>query len=201
MPRFSILEQILSVERYRQRVSEKRGGYAMPVLGKRAMSPAEGPFLVTNARGRFAATRVSRDGFVNFGFSPSPPDESQDELLLRLYEAARHFSALEGWSTRCSRVSEAIDRLRGSGLSPRSLIIPMATVKEVCGVELQASESGFVTKIEGDVRVYVAPLPEDAALVLPAPETLGLFSRVGDYVGIVMKHANRTLMVVGRDVA
>ncbi len=200
MPSFPILEQVLVVDRQRQRVSERRGGASVPALGRQRTSPEHNPFLVTNARGQFVLTRPASDGYVNYGFSLSP-NEDMDELLQALYRAILQQSSSTGWQTRCTSVAEGITRLRQSGSEPRSVVLPKSLLREVCGEEVPSVESGYVTTLEQSIRVFVAGLPDGAGIVMAAPPILGMCTRIGDYVGIVLPRANRTMMVIGHGVA
>jgi len=200
MPTFPILEQILSVDRFRQRVSERRGGFAQASLGQWKSEPKMAPFLVTNARGHYVPTNISTSGYVNFGFSPSPLDEDPDMLLRAFYADSVKASVDHRWTNRCSSISDAIMHQRSLGYNPKSIVMPASLLHEVCGQQ-SADANGYVTTIEGGIRIYVSGLPAGAALVLADPSSLGMYTRVGDYAGVVIQRANQTVMVVGRDVA
>jgi len=197
---FSILEQVLVVDRHRQRASGKQG-FSTPYLCTAKVIPSSVPLVVTNARGGFVGTRPSKDGDARYGFSLLSEEGDPDVLVLALYRDVRGLSTQGNWGNRCSSVLVAMERLRKSGLEPKSLILSSALLKEVCGEKAASVKGGFVTTLEGGLQVFVAALPDGAALVLPSPEKLGFYTRVRDYVGVMIRRADQTIMVVGRDLA
>ncbi len=196
---FRVLERLLVAERRKQRGANV--GFSVPALEERSASQEDGPFFVTNMRGQFLPTRVSSAGMVRFGFSQIPP-EDDDKLLVPLH---RTISSQEP-AKRCTTIKEAAERLRTSGFDVRSVVLPESWLPEICGPDFDTSNAktlmekqGYVTKVE-EAQVLVADLPSDLAFVAAAPALVGVYTRIADYLGLLVFRANRAIVAVTRDV-
>lgn len=196
---FRALERMLSPERIHQRAG--RVGYAVPALQERPTPSEEGPFLVTNMRSQFVSTRVSREGLVRYAFSEVPP-ENDDEILVKIHET---ILAQPNWSNRCTSIVEAMAFLRQQSLEPRTIVLPTQWLPEIDpGIEIEGaktlmSHQGYVTKLD-DVQVLVADLPLEKALVAAAPTLTGVYTRISDFLGILLLRADRSIVAVTRGV-
>ena len=195
---FTALERMLSTERFQQRAGAV--GHAIPALIERASREADGPFLVTNMRGTFLPTRLASSGVVRFGFSEVPLEED-DLILAELHKVVSRLSDGEGWSNRCTSVQEAVARIRGTTLEPKTIVIPPSML-DTLGLDLgeeaaraRMARQGYVTKID-EMQVLLANLPDGQALVAAAPSVLGVYTRVGNHLGILLQRVDRALVVV-----
>lgn len=202
---FSPLARMLLTERHRQRAATM-GGFASPAIQERKIEEGAMPLLVTNARGGFVEfPRLTREGCARYGFSLIPVSQ-EDVLLGVLYRAVSELSTRHGWLNRCRGVPEAVDRLRSAGLEPRSLIIPESMLPvvmdpgyDLTAVRRLATLRGFVGVVDG-MQVMLSNLPEGAAIVAAGAPHVGIYTRVGDHLGLLLQRVNR-IMVIARDLA
>lgn len=209
----SILSRVLVCERHNMRMPEKveasmRSGVSTrPLFNEVVVSEDVEPLLVTNADRRFVPTRRSSTrGVARFGFSEVSLDE-EPAILAEMYMSLLDISLSHGWSNRCNSVSEAVDRLRGSSIEPAFLIVPESVLPDICGPQYDAAQTagrmmrqGYVAVVD-KMKVLPADLSPGSALVLAAPSFFGLYTRVGDYLGVMIQRADRSVMVVGDGVA
>jgi hypothetical protein len=200
----SALACIFTTERRRQR--QAAVGFSVPAMGEVRVPEDAMPLLASNMRGTFLPTRRSGAGIGRYGFSPCRVEE-EPLALSALYQALTELSTREGWANRCSDLTQAIERLRSSGFEPRSMVIPEQTLRDVCGpdCDLEAARrsmavQGHVAVVDG-IRVLLSNLPGGAALVCAAPEVVGLYTRVGDHLGVLVQRVDRAIMVVRHDMA
>jgi len=85
-------------------------------------------------------------------------------------------------------------------------VIPSDVVAEICGegFTIEAAEQamttqGFVAEVSG-LKVLIAPLLKGAALLTASPPLVGVYTRVGDYLGLQLCNAHQNIVVVN-DVA
>ena len=195
---FTVLERMLVTERRGRRAANV--GHSIPALQERPASMDEGPFLALNMKRVFLPTRVSSSGVVRFGFSEVPLGED-DELLLVLHHA---ISALPSVN-RCTSLRAAMERIRGHHLEPRTIVLPEAWLPEMCGPDFDLSQAktlmgtqGYVTKVD-EMQVLVADLPADKAFVASVPALVGVYSRIADYLGLLLFRVDRAIVAVTRD--
>lgn len=182
------------------------GGFSIPAMSERAATKDEGPFLVTNMRRTFLPTRRSSDGNVRFGFSECLP-EQDGALLAELYQVLSELSHRQGWTNRCRGLSEAAERLRMLGADPFHLVVGPDQLAEACGktVSIEDAEKmmlaqGFVAEVSG-VKVLAGPLPPGAAMLTASPSQLGIYTRVDDRLGLLIKRVDRAVVLVGDGLA
>jgi hypothetical protein len=59
---------------------------------------------------------------------------------------------------------------------------------------------GYVTVVSG-MQVLMSPdLPDGSALVMGPPSAVGLYTRTGDYLALLLQRVDRSLVVVQPDV-
>lgn len=197
---FMALERMLVAERHSQRAN-RGAGHSIPALQERPSSPEEAPFLSTNMKRAFLPTRLSSASTVRFGFSSVSLGED-DQLLLPLHQAISALSK-EG---RCTSLGEAMTRLRTNNYEPRTVVIPESWLPEICGPDFDVSTAktlmgrqGYVSKVD-EMQVLVADLPSDKAFVATAPALVGIYTRIADYLGLLLFRADRAIVAVTRDV-
>jgi len=195
---FTALERLFATERLRQRAAPQ-GGFAVPAMHERAATDSDGPFLATNMRAAFLPTRTSREGIVRYGFSLVPVG-TDDRLLGELYRTLLSFPASDA-PPRCTSVQQAIARLHSHGMTPRTLLIPSSALAEIVpGLSVEVAEESMRTKSEvavvGDLTILLADLPDGAALVAAAPALVGVYTRVGDYLGVLVQQSTKTVVAV-----
>lgn len=209
----SILGRFLVSERRNMRMPEKleasvrSGVSSRPILNEIPIEEDAGPLLVTNASGQFVPTvRSKTRGVARYAFSEIPVEE-ESQLIAELYMTLLEASLAKRWRNRCNSVAEAVDRLRESTLEPTYLIVPEEALPEICGPDYDPAmvdhlmmTQGFVSVVD-EIRILPANLPSNGALVTTAPALVGLYTRVGDYLGVMLQRVDRTVMVVGDGVA
>ena len=191
----SVLSQILQVIRHRRR-SDPRGGFSPLLMYEDVVEEDATPILVTNSRGKFIRGKLSATSILRAAFFECSI-EDEGVITRRLYETLSELSVQCSWATRCTSVQEASARLASSGLEPKSIVLPYASLPALLGTEAAqaAPMQGFVATID-TVRVFAADLPPQGALVFGEPLLTGLYIRAGDYVGIAILRADRAVMVV-----
>jgi hypothetical protein len=202
---FAALERILQTERLRQRAAQ-RGGFSTPGLCFMAVEPEAAPLLASNMRGKFQLTRRNAEGMAPLGFSECPVGQ-EGPILNELHRTIWDLSVRENWSNRCTAVAEAVDRLRASGVEPKSLVVSENQVAGLLGPDFDFDAArrsmavqGFVTMVDG-MQLLLSDLPDGCALVAGPPAAVGIYMRVGDHLGMLFQRVNRVLMVVRPHVA
>lgn len=162
----SLLSHLFRVERYRPRASETVG-HAAPVIVEMEADPSLTPLLVSNMIGAFLPSRVSSSGTLRYAFSACPL-EKEDAWFHSMVKAAG-----SNWGTHPT-LEEALARIRSAGRVPKCVVSP--------------------TKI---------PVPEECSLVLTSEpsfvvvsEEAGLYTRIGDFVGVAVYRADTSLAVI-----
>lgn len=188
----SVLSYLLLTERHRPRAASG-SGFATPVMMERESPEGSDPCLVSTTRGGFVVTRRTLEGAYRFAFFHCPI-EREGEVVTNLYRAVWDHSTTLGWGNRFRTPREALAAMRDTPaktvILPRSLAESFAPGQEI--------PEGKVTIVNG-LHVLVAPLPEQSAIVASAPATLGVYTRVGDHLGLQLTAVRQRLMVVGPD--
>jgi hypothetical protein len=200
--KLSVLERVLFVERHRRQASAA-GGFSLPVMLQDQVSPEDEPLMVSNMRGDFLEGRRSKDGVSRFAFFPCPL-EREDEVLRQLCHTLLRISTASNWGNRCRSVSEAMAFMVRQGLEPRTRVAPLSLLKEACGVAVGEDEAenlmlaqGHIAEVDGVRLVTTTALPQGAALLAAAPAIVGTYFRVDDCLGVMIRQANRSLVLVG----
>lgn len=188
----SILAHLLVTERHRQRAAPA-GGFSIPFMSEREVPPETEPLLVTNARGSFTQTRRSRDGLARFGFSPCPL-EDEPILLGRLYNALESLSRASNWHNQFNTTAGAIESMRGTSCKPKNLVVSESLVSQFTTDE----SGGLVGSVDG-IRVLSANLPLGGALLFTNPSALGVYVRIGDYLGLQFYNVRQSVAVIKVD--
>jgi hypothetical protein len=186
----SIFSHLLQAERYRQRAASE-GGFSIPVMSERVVPPESEPLLVTTSRGGFVLTRRSHEGLARYGFFPCPLEE-EPLLLGRFYEALWAFSEAQGWHNRFGSVGEALEVMRASSYPPKVLTLPESLVARM------GAQGTTVGELEG-VHVLSSALPEGTALLTAHPVSVGVYTRVGDHLGLQFTSVSQAVAVVRTD--
>ena len=201
--RVSALELVLETERIRRQASVTGAGFAVPALYQYPAKPDEGPFLVTNARGSFLLGRSKYD-IIRLAFSECPLG-GESRLFSELHRVLWGISVQRQWSNRCSSIAQAVAQMRESGLEPRAIVVSPSFLEDTCGTPLTLEEAeemmlaqGHVAESDG-VKVLAAGLPEGAAFVATA--SVGVYFRIDQHLGVLIRRADRSLVLVGDDVA
>lgn len=191
----SLWERLLVTERYRQRAAPD-GGFSVPIMLERMVDPAYEPVLVSNTKGKFVVTRV-KDGVAKFAFFACGVDE-EGPALAELYRTLLGLSSHPGWPTPATTVQEALRKMPFA----KSVILSPDLTAEVCGAEFTAEQCSILMQLQGHLAVVngvqflSAPLPEKCALLLAAPDKFGVYTRVGNYLGIQLLNVRQTALVV-----
>jgi len=209
----TVLGRLFVPERRNMRTPEKlqasirSGVSARPALNELEVPEDVEPLIVTNAARQFVPTRRSvTRGVARYGFSEVPVEE-EEQLVIELYMSLLDYSLRNRWGNRCNSVTEAVARLRRSELEPALLVVPESVLPDICGPDFDPTWAAQMMKAQGyvatvdNMQVMTADLPAGAALVSTHPESSGLYTRVGDYLGIMIQRADRAFMVVGDGVA
>jgi len=200
--RTSALEILLKTDRIRRRADQSRGaGFAVPVLMEYSDELCNAPFLSSNMRGTFLQTRLSRDGIVRFAPTFCPPGK-EGPLMVELFRVLSEVSEREGWSNRCKDLTEAQDVMRSLGETPRALVVPPSTLEEACGEAMPVEQAerlmmmqGYVSRTSDGLLILASDLPEGKSLL--ASDSVGAYVRSYDHVAVLIRKADRSLVMVG----
>ncbi len=170
----SILSRILVATRHRLRAAHTQAGFATPTLQEVPLSPKEEPLLASNTQGRLVETRVSTRRLVaRFGFFTCPLDQ-EPSYLVQAYDDLLSCPLVP----RATSVDEACKLLGSRGTEPQHVVAP--------------SKMGTWERL----HYHEAPLREGTALVLTTPPLVGHYTRIGDYVGILLLNVDLTICLV-----
>lgn len=200
----SALERLLVTERHRQRAAAE-GGFSVPVMLERQVQAGDEPIFVSNTKGVFVQTRRSKEGAARYGFFYCPLGQEK-AVLVRLHQAIWDISTTLNWPNRARSVQEGLAKFEGFRVEVRALVIPFEVVKETCGedftpetAEQAMAYRGYLAEV-GTMRVLVAPLPKGSAILTAAPALVGVYTRVGDYLGLQLCNVRQNIVVVRNDV-
>lgn len=196
---FTALERLLTTERLRQRAAPN-GGFSVPALHEVSLTGDVNPLLASNMKGSFLPTKVSAKGLARYGFSHIPVG-ADDVLLRELHRTLYALSIQENWTNRCKSIREAQERLQSFSLEVKTLIVGPSRLAEIApGLSLQDAwaemRRNSAVAIVEDITVLLADLPEGAALVATAPSLVGSYTRVGSYLGVLLRSVHRNIVVV-----
>ena len=201
---YAALERMLVPERFRQRAAP-RGGFSTPTLCFMAVEEDSLPILATNARGKFLPTRINSEGCAPLGFSFCPIRQ-EGPILNDLYRTLERLSIENGWGIRCTSIPEAMDRLQALDIEPKSLVVSESQMAALLGttVDLETARramgfQGYVSVVAG-MQLLLSDLDTNQALVVGPPAMTGVYMRSGDYLGVQLHRANRSLVLVQPDV-
>lgn len=176
----ALFAHIFVPERHRQRAGDV--GFAVPAFSE--VEYADGreiePLLATNMRNTFVRTRVSTHGHARFGFSECEVDH-EGELLCEFHRVLVETIRQEGWKNIASSVPTGIELLQSLGFAPKVVVVA-------------PSDSGQA--ISDGVYQVVADLPTGAALVMALAAQVGLYTRVGNHMGLLAYRVDRALVAV-----
>lgn len=213
MIRISALERMFQVERIHRQSSTgwnrsptgTHGDFRIPVLQECVVPADAGPFIATNRRGTLLQVPRSKDGSVRFAFSECPLEDER-KLLGELYRVLWKLSTEHEWPTRCRSIPEAKRRMEIIGMKPKHLIVPVPLLEAACGTAFSVEEAektmamqGFIAEVDGGLQVLAADLPGGTALLSTEPELVGLYTRVDDWLGVLVQRANRSILLVAED--
>lgn len=185
---FSIFSYLLVAERLRPRATSG-AGFSIPAMSERGVVDGLDPILVTNARGSFATTHKNREGMARFGFSPCTL-EGEPELLTVLMRQVLNLAIERGWGNHFSSVGEAVDFMNNSRFKPKNLVLPRGVVSRF--TDADGVQHG---KVEG-LQLLSTDLPNKCAILTTDAPALGVYVRVGDYVGLQLYNIDKTLAVI-----
>jgi hypothetical protein len=86
---------------------------------------------------------------------------------------------------------EAIEFMRASPCKPKNLVISENLVSQFITDE----SGGLVGSVDG-IRVLSAKLPMGAALLFTNPPALGVYVRIGDYLGLQIYNVRQSVAVI-----
>jgi hypothetical protein len=93
--------------------------------------------------------------------------------------------------------------MESQGITPRSFIVGPSFLEEAAGKSLSEEDlnklmrlQGHITEVEG-VKVLASCLPPGKAILTTVPSQVGQYIRTGDYLGLLICRANRSLVLVG----
>lgn len=199
--RATVLERLFQTDRLRRRSTT--AGFAVPGLFERAVLEHQAPFVASNMRSSFILTRRSIEGNVRHGFSEVSVDD-EDRLLVELFRVLWDLGRTHHWPNRCNSIEQARATLEALELGPEAWVVPFSLVEEIAGeplsredAEMLMVEQGYVAQTSDGIRVMVAELPADTAMLCTYP--LGYYTRVDNWVGLLVCQADRCAILVGDD--
>jgi hypothetical protein len=185
---FSIFSYLLVTERIRPRGSSG-AGFAMPAMSERGVPEGLDPILVTNARRSFVVTRRNKEGVARFGLSPCTLEE-EPLVLSALVGQVQSLSKVYGWSNTFDSVGSAVEAMSASRFKPKNLILPRGVIHRFTN-----SDGTQLGRVEG-LQLLSSDLPSKIAILTSDAPDLGVYVRVGDYIGLQFYNVDKTLMVI-----
>lgn len=185
---FSIFTHLLATERVRPR-SSSGAGYSIPAMSERGVADGLDPILVTNARRGFVVTKKNREGMARFGFSPCTLEE-EPLVLTSLVQHVLSMSIARGWSNRFDSVGGAVDFMQASRFKPKNLILPRGVISRFTD-----SEGVQLGKVNG-LQLLSSDLPDKTAILMTDAPALGVYVRVGDFIGLQLYNVDQTMVVI-----
>lgn len=150
-------------------------------MGAHLVVVGQEPIVVTNTKGVLVQTRPLPDGHARFGFFECPLSK-EAHLLTALY----NWVISSGGKSPITSVGEAIKAFPKS----RSLVLADSLVAEVLGPQYPPEQiaalmqtQGYLAIVEGR-QVLTGGLPPGTALLLADAQTLGVYTRVGEFMGL-----------------
>lgn len=196
----SAFEGFLIPDRARRRMGSD-GNFLRPAYLEKAEYRGDEPFFVTNARRSFVQTVISHDGTVRYGFSECDLEDEQ-HLMAEFYRILWKTSVDMGWDNRCSSIAEAKAKLLGYGLEPRTLIVPLVRLSQICGQEITLDDArklivaqGYIAEVDG-IRVLFSYLPEGQMIMAIAPTLVGVYTRADDHIGLLLRKVNQSVVLI-----
>lgn len=193
----SILSHLLVTERERPRAA--RGvGLAIPAMMERE-APYENadPVLGSGSRGQFLVTPRTRDGVYRYALANCLV-ENEGAIFPQLHQTLWAEGERRGWSNRATSVLKGLQMMKAAQVTPKAVVISSNLVKTFCPPEYDVGE-GRVTIVGGVSVMVTAHLPEGEAIIATAPPRVGVYTRMGDHLGLQLYSVSQTLVVV-RDV-
>lgn len=195
-----MLERLLVTERHRRRSNQSTlAGFAVPAMLDIPLEPSSEPLVATNAVGNLVLTRVSRTALrARYGFFECPAAAEQN-LMPRIFSTLWGLSRNLGWENRCSSLSEATGKMR---LPPRSVVVPYSLVEQASGEALTRQDCDRLMTVQGHIadkngqQILVANLEDGQALLAATPALLGVYTRIDDWLGLLLKQVDQTLYLV-----
>lgn len=184
----SIFTYLLATERVRPR-SSSGAGYAVPAMSERGVSEGLDPILVTNARRGFVVTKKNREGMARFGFSPCTLDE-EPLVFNSLVRCISSLSLARGWKNRFDSVEKAVDFMRGSRFKPKNLVLSREVTHRFTD-----SDGVQLGKVNG-LQLLSSDLPDKTAILMTDAPALGVYVRVGDYIGLQLYNVDQTMAII-----
>jgi hypothetical protein len=131
-------------------------------------------------KGTFVRTKVSRDGYIRYGFSECSLDQ-ESGLLCEFCNVLVQESTRNSWNNIVASIPEVL-------VQPDFQSLVMATKFTDAYKEVQIREG---------MKVFIADLPEDImGLVVAQPKVAGFYTRIGDYVAVLAQHVNTAFLVI-----
>lgn len=199
----SALEIVLETDRVRQQTAVRtHAGFARPVLCEQAVGVDEGPFLASNLRGSFLPTRRSSDGNARFAFAECPIG-AEDRLVVELFDVLWRTSVQHDWPNRCRSLDEAKVRMEALGMVPRAYIAAPSLLDAASDKELSGDDAdklmmfqGHVAEVDG-IKILASGLPDGRGILTSIPSKTGRYVRSGDFLGVLVCRADRSMVLVG----
>lgn len=201
-----VLDRLLRPERVGRKAT-LGGDFAVSVITERPAEHETGPWVVSNMRGSFVATKRSKTDMVRSAFTECPV-EDEEVLLAQFFSDMCAISQSSGWANVCPTIEEATQKLSSLGYEPRTLIVPFSSLKEVCGKDLTEDEAaklilvnGCISEVDGIRILPTHGLPDDAAILGTIPALTGVYVRTDDRVSILVERADRSIVLINNELA
>lgn len=172
-------------------IQREKAQASVPIMLERNLPDGSDPCLVTTTRGDFVVTRRTREGVYRFAFFRCPPEE-ETQITTHLFESLLQVSTGLGWSNRYPDLPSAMKALDRLEFESRTVILSKTLAGQFLGPDVQ---EGQVSYNKG-LQVLVAPLPEGCAIVAAPPPSLGVYTRVGDYLGLQLTAVDQRMLLV-----
>lgn len=87
-------------------------------------------------------------------------------------------------------------------LQPRSVVVPYCLLERVCGEAMSRADADLLMSAQGYIadkdgrQILVGDLQEGQAIVATTPALLGTYTRIDDWLGIILMQVDRALFLV-----
>jgi len=82
------------------------------------------------------------------------------------------------------------------------LIVPFPKLRQLCGHEITLDEARKLTVAQGcvaevnDIKILFSELPEGQMILGTAPPMVGVYTRIDDHVGLLLRKVDQSMVLI-----
>lgn len=154
------------------------------------------PCVSSTGRGTFLISSQSATGTCRFGFSDVLLTE-EGIFVQELASKLKAFGEQQQWDNTAPSIEEAVAKLAQRGLKARYAIFPRTVFSEEDSSKWEVEKIATMGKyVKLGVDILVTDTTYGIPFVVVGPKDLGVYIRIGDYVGTLIKNADRNVVLV-----